>query len=215
MDETEVTVSDVRSVGPDAIAVEFDAPEGFDAAPGQFVQVLADFDGEEVARFYTLSSPGVDDTFEVTVAIDPEGDLSPWLAKREPGDTVRVKGPFGNAYYEGEASVTVLAGGPGVGPAVGIGELAIDEGAEVAIVYRDEEPIQMERLDSLADAGASVRVLADGFEDAVADAVAAVDGQVFVYGFANFVEDAVDALTAAGVDPDEAKVESFGPAPDE
>lgn len=42
-----------------------------------------------------------------------------------------------------------------------------------------------------------------------------VTGQTFVYGFANFVDEATAALDAAKLDPDDAKVESFGPAPEE
>ncbi|MDY6779709.1 MAG: FAD-binding oxidoreductase, partial [Halobacteria archaeon] len=69
------------------------------------------------------SSPRVGEAFEITVGVDPDGDLSPALADLRTGDTVEVDGPYGRVYYEGGDAV-VLAGGPGVGPAVGIGERA-------------------------------------------------------------------------------------------
>lgn len=213
MDETSVTVRGARSVGPDTLAIDFETPPGFEAEPGQFVQLLADLDGTEVARFYTLSSPSIDDTFEVTVAIDPEGEFGPHLADLEPGDTIRVKGPFGDSYYRGEDQVVVLAGGPGIGPAVAIGERTLLEGGDVAVVYQDDGLVHEARLSTLADQGAAVFVVTDAFQAGVSGALATVPGAVFVFGFAEFVEQSKNALVAAGFDLDDGHFESFGPAP--
>lgn len=213
MDPTSTAVAAVRRVGPDAIALDLETPDGFDARPGQFVKLSLDVAGETHSRFYTLSSPRVGETFEVTVGIDPEGEVGPRLEALEPGDTITVAGPFGNAYYEDESRTLVLAGGPGVGPAVGIAERTIEDGGEAAVVYRDDDPIHRDRLDALDDAGASVIVL--GADEDLTRAVERTlvgDGneQVFVYGFAAFLDAATDAIGAAGGDPDRAKVENFG-----
>jgi ferredoxin-NADP reductase len=210
MDATQVTVRDVTDVGPDTIAITLSTPAEFAADPGEFVLVRATVDGEELARHYTLSSPTVDDTFEITVGIDPDGDLTPWLAERTSGDTLSVEGPFGNVAYQGDGDVVVLAGGPGVGPAVGIGERARSSGNDAAIVYLDETPAHEERLSALEADGASVTIVGqeDAFSTAVADVADA--GQVYVFGFKEFCELSLDALEAAGVDPDDAQVESFG-----
>ncbi|AFK18584.1 FAD-dependent oxidoreductase [Haloferax mediterranei ATCC 33500] len=214
MDAT-VTVSAARNVGPGTVAIEFETPDGFEAEPGQFVKLTAEVDGESYARFYTLSSPGVGDTFEVTVGIDPEeaGPFSQHLESLAEGDTIDLSGPFGDSYYDGEARVVVLAGGPGIGPAVGIAEAAVADDNEAAVVYLDDAPAHEDRLDALRDGGASVVVTDD--EDALAGAVsdALVNGddeQVFVYGFAGFVDAAVDAIENAGGDVDAAKIENFG-----
>ena len=212
MDAT-VDVTDTTTVGPETVAIEFATPAGFDAQPGQFVKLSATVDGEEYARFYTLSSPAVQDTFEITVGIDPEegGPFSDVLAALSAGDTVEMSGPFGADYYEGEPRVVVLAGGPGVGPAVGIGERALDDGGEAAIVYRDADPAHNERLAALDSAGASVTVTDGPIAAAVGDAITGGDDeQVFVYGFSDFVGEATDAATAAGVAADDLKVENFG-----
>jgi cytochrome-b5 reductase len=208
-----VAVVAVESVGPDTVAIELESPDGFEANPGQFVKLSDSLDGEEVSRFYTLSSPDVAETFEVTVGVDPDesGSFSEHLADLEPGDEIRVSGPFGNQFYEGESRVVVLAGGPGVGPAVAVGERARQSEATVAVVYRDDDPAHTERLDALRADGATV-VVTDGD---VAEAVAEVttggdDEQVFVYGFAAFVDEATDALERAGVDASTAKIENFG-----
>jgi len=211
--ETTVTVSDVTTVGPDTVAIAFDTPTGFEAAPGQFVKLSATVDGENYARFYTLSSPTVREHFEITVEIDPaeSGPFSDHLAALTPGDEIEMSGPFGSDYYEGEARVVVLAGGPGIGPAVGIAERTLDDGGEVAVVYRAATPAHEERLATLEERGAAVTILDGEITATVADVVTGnADEQVFVYGFAEFVEDAAAAIDAAGGDPDAAKVENFG-----
>ena len=212
MDAT-VAVVEVRTVGPNTVVIEFESPPDLEGQPGQFLKLAAEVDGEEYARFYTLSSPDTDETFEVTVGYDPDeaGPFSRHLLELEAGDELDVTGPFGSDYSEGEARAVVLAGGPGVGPAVGIGERALADGNEVAVVYRDDAPAHTERLDALREAGASVVVTDDDVDAHVDDALTgAADEQVFVYGFSDFVETATAAVEAAGGDPDAAKVESFG-----
>lgn len=211
--DTRVTVVDVSNVGPDTVAIEFETPADFTALPGQFVKLSATVEGESYSRFYTLSSPDTDETFEVTVGIDPEeaGPFSQYLVDLSAGEELGCAGPFGDQHYDGESRVVVLAGGPGVGPAVGIGERALADGAEVAVVYRDDAPAHEDRLSALRETGATVFVLDADIDEAVADVVTGTEGeQVFVYGFADFVAEAEDAILAAGGDPDAAKVENFG-----
>ncbi|MFB6164600.1 MAG: FAD-dependent oxidoreductase [Haloarculaceae archaeon] len=213
MEDVTVTVAAVRSVGPDAVAIAFETPAGFDARPGQFVKVEADVDGEHETRFYTISSPDVADTFEVTVGVDPEGTLGPALADYDAGDALTLSGPYGNAYYEDEPRVVILAGGPGVGPAVGIARRALADGNEAAVVYRDDQPIHDEALADLESQGVPVHVLGtdEDLTVAASDVITgAADEQVFVYGFADFLDAATDAIDEAGGRPDAAKVENFG-----
>jgi cytochrome-b5 reductase len=226
MDAT-VTVVDVGTVGPRTVAITFESPPEFVAEPGQFVKLSATVEGEEYSRFYTLSSPDTDGDFEVTVGIDPEeaGPFSRYLESLASGDELEMSGPFGSDFYEGEARAVCIVGGPGIGPAVGIAEAAVDAGNEAAIVYRSADPSHRGRLDDLATRGVDVRIVEDDPTDAggdltddggdLTDAVAGVltgsDGeQVFVYGFADFLDDALAAIEAADADPEAAKVENFG-----
>ena len=219
MEATEITVREVRTVGPDTVALEGETPAGFDALPGQFVLVRAEVDGEEHARHYTISSPDIDETFELTVGVDPEGSLSPWLADREAGDRLQVEGPFGTISYDAseDGDVVVVAGGPGVGPAVGVGEAAVGAGHDAAVIYEDDAPAHEERLAGLAAAGSEVAIIADGAElaDAIeslvgADRIDGDPGRCYVFGFDEFVRRARVALEDAGVDPDDVLVENFG-----
>jgi len=213
--DTTATVESVASVGPDTYALRFHAPDGFAAEPGQFVKLGTEIDGESVARFYTLSSPHVDDAFEVTVGIEPDegGDFSAFLADAEAGTEMTLSGPYGDQHYDGEARAVVIAGGPGIGPAVAIAERALDEGAEAAVVYRDDDVAHADRIEALRERGGAVRLLGadDPLTDAVADVLTGADDETaFVYGFADLVADAKAAVDAAGGDADAAKVENFG-----
>lgn len=214
MERTRCRVAAVEELGPDAVAVTLDSPASFVAQPGQFVKLAVEDESEEAARFYTISSPTVEDTFELTIEIDPDGALGPKLADITAGDELLVSGPFGRDYYDEEPAVVVLAGGPGVGPAVGIAERATAEGGEAAVVYRDETPLHVDRLAAVEEAGAHVAVLApdEPLEEAVAGALESTEAEahLFVYGFAEFIDDATRAIEAAGADAGDAKIENFG-----
>lgn len=213
MEDRATTIEHVHRIGPGGIAVALATPDGFDAAPGQFVNITAEVDGEEVSRVYTISSPDVRQTFEITVEVDPEGVLTPWLADAAPGTTVRLSGPYGNAYYEGESAVLVLAGGPGIGPAIAIAERVVEDGGRPTVIYRDETPFHRERLQDLDEDGASVTLL--DADAPLMEPVARAYGedpaqQVFVYGFDGFVTDAEAAISSAEGEFAAAKVENFG-----
>lgn len=212
MEGTPVTVESVSEVGPDTVALELETPEGFDALPGQFVLLRARPDDEVISRHYTLSSPSVGETFELTVGIDPDGDLSPWLADLEGGETVHVEGPFGRITYEGEDDVVAVAGGPGVGPAVAIAEAAHDAGRDAVVIYQADEPAHTDRLDALEDAGATVVFLDQNADDELADAIAThrEAGQLYAFGFDDFVTVVAEAIDDAGGDSDDALIENFG-----
>lgn len=211
MDLTQTPIEAVETVGPGTVAVDIRAPTGFDARPGQFIKLSPRVGPVEASRFFSISSPRVEDTIEITVAVDPDGTLGPWLAARQPGDPVAIAGPFGSSYYEGESRVVVLAGGPGVGPAVGVAERTLADAGEAAIVYLDDALVHEARLAALAAAGAAVFVVRDRDRlTAATETVLGAGGQLFIYGFARFLDMATDAVETVGRDAAAAKVENFG-----
>ena len=161
-------------------------------------------------RAYTISSPDTVDTFEITVAVGDENEVGSWLAERPVGEVITIEGPYGDIAYRGGAEVLVLAGGPGIGPGVGIGERAITD-QDVVIIYRDDAFIHRERLTELEAAGATVTYL-DPAEPIDRELIEEhLAKTVYVFGFEAFVQDATDAIDAAGGDPSSAQVEGFGP----
>jgi len=205
---TQTTVTAIEEVGTRTVALELETPEGFDADPGQFVLVRATVDGVEETGYYTLSSPDTEETMEITVEYVPEGTLAPWLAEREPGDTVEIEGPFGDVQYTGDGDAIVVAEGPGIGPAVGIAERATRADHDATVVFWGEEPPHRDRLDALESAGATV-LLVSSLDEAADTLAAAGDATVYVFGFESFVRDAKTVADAVGVD--DLQAESFGP----
>ncbi|WP_226006765.1 FAD-dependent oxidoreductase [Natrinema salinisoli] len=212
MEGTPVSIESVTEVGPDTVTLELETPDGFDALPGQFVLLRAKPDDEVLSRHYTLSSPSVGETFELTVGVDPDGDLSPWLADLDTGETVHIDGPFGRITYEGESDIVAVAGGPGIGPSVAVAEAAHDAGHEAVVIYQADEPAHTARLDALEDAGATVIIVAGDRTDELADTIARHRdaGQLYAFGFDDFVTFVADAIEDAGGDSDDALIENFG-----
>lgn len=213
MEYTTVTVVSVTDVGGDAVAVELDTPDGFAGEPGQFVSFRLDEDAP--ARFYTLSSPDTEGTFEVTIGIDPEGDVSPRIAALDARDEVGVSAPLGDTHYADEDTVFVAAGGPGIGAAIAVAERALRDGGHAVVVYRDDDPSHEARLAELSAAGATVAVVGDDgdVDAAIATTVEDDIDIAFVFGFNDFVATAEAALADAGVPDAVIDAEGFGPAP--
>lgn len=205
----DVAITGIEEVGEQTVAIELETPNDFEASPGQFILVRATIGGEDEKGYYTISSPDVAGTFEITVAVTPDGTLGPWLADRSVGDEITVEGPYGTVRYTGADDAIVIAGGPGIGPAVGIGERAISSDHDVTILYGGDQPPHARRLDELERNGATV-VTAENLEKATRD-IDFSDGTVFVFGFENFVERVETELSEIGVDSDDVEIENFGP----
>lgn len=199
----------LEDVGERTIAIEVDAPVDFEAYPGQFVLVRETIDGEEETGYYTISSPTAKETFEITVAVDPDGTLGPWLSARTLDDELTVEGPFGDIQYTGDNDAVVLAGGPGIGPAIGIAESARDENYDVTVVYGGSNPPHGRRLTALEQDGATI-VFSTDLSTAV-DSLDLSGAETYVFGFQSFVNETKIALTEAGIDLEDVEIESFGP----
>lgn len=205
----DVEITRLEDVGENTIAVEVEAPADFEAYPGQFVLVRATIDGEEETGYYTISCPTVDETFEMTVAVEPDGTVGPWLAEHALGDEITVEGPLGDVQYVDDGDVLVLASGPGIGPAMGIGERARELGYDSTIVYGGSQPPHRDRLTVLEAAGATV-VLSDDLDAAIGSLDVSTP-ETYVFGFRDFAHRARDALSQAGVDVEDVEIEVFGP----
>jgi len=209
MEATGVAVDSVDQVGPKTVAITLEVPPSFDADPGQFVLVRASVDGTELARHYTISSPTVEETLEITVGIDPDGDLSPWLASVDSGERIRIEGPFGEAAHE-RGDAVAIAGGPGIGAAVAVAERALETDGSATVVYHPEsDPAHRDRLQGIVERGGTVRVVGD--EDALGAVIPDVieDVPVYVYGFRPFVESVRDVIAAADREPEDVSYEPF------
>lgn len=205
----EATVESIEDVGVDTIALELATPPEFEAAPGQFILIRGLDDGEETG-YYTISSPYVDESFQVTVAIGADSELGAWLAERDVGESVTVEGPFGDIQYTGDVDPFVVAEGPGMGPGIGIAERALDEARSVTLVYAESDPPHADRIERVTEAGGRTVQLQelDRLPDVLADVE---DDRIYVFGYAAFVDRVRGALETADIPPGDAEIENFGP----
>lgn len=204
----QLPVRAVHTVGPRMVALVLDAPQEFTGYPGQFVLVRATINDEPLGRHYTISSPDTEDTFEITVEYTPDSTLSHWLANRTPTDRVHVEGPLGRLYYDGSTPVVVIASGPGIGAAVGVADRALQHDQPATIVYHAPALAHEDRLAKLASRGATVLVSSHpttGITDRVLDA-----GDVYVFGFREFIDPVRETIQATGRDPDDIAFENYG-----
>jgi ferredoxin-NADP reductase len=208
----EATIKSNTDVGPNTVALELTTPTTFEAYPGQFVLVRQEINGEEETGYYTLSSPNMEDTFEITVKVSPTGTLGPWLANRNVGSSINVDGPFGDIKYTGDDDAFVIAEGPGIGPAIGIAERGANMGRKVILIHTDNKPAHASRLTSIQDADNDISVIQAGSDNAIVSALDEYSHeQIFAFGFAEFVERVNTVLEEASINPSRAMIENFGP----
>ncbi|WES64414.1 hybrid-cluster NAD(P)-dependent oxidoreductase [Microbacter sp. GSS18] len=115
-------------------------------APGQYVTISADIDGERVSRCYTVSSPSTRPySVQLTVKREATGRMSAWLHDvLAVGDRVELSGPageFSTAYHPAER-ILLLAGGVGITPMMSILESIHDlaEPTDVVLVHNSRSP---------------------------------------------------------------------------
>lgn len=116
-------VKEVIKETEDAISIVFDQPEPpIEYKSGQFFSVIAEIEGEEIRRSYSLyTSPYVDKDIGVTVKRVEEGLMSNFLIDTvKVGDSLTVLQPMGNFTTdykpENKRHVIMFGGGSGITP---------------------------------------------------------------------------------------------------
>lgn len=148
----DLTVKDVIQETRDTISIVFaqpDPPIAYKA--GQFLTLIAEVNGKEVRRSYSLcTSPFVDADLAVTVKRVEDGLMSNWLADNlRSGATVRVMEPMGQFTTEynrdRKRHIVMFAGGSGITPMMSIIKSTLDQEPEsiLSLIYcnRDVDSI--------------------------------------------------------------------------
>jgi CDP-4-dehydro-6-deoxyglucose reductase/ferredoxin-NAD(P)+ reductase (naphthalene dioxygenase ferredoxin-specific) len=123
----------VAPVAHDVFVVTLATPpgQGFNFHPGQFAKLRF---GKLPARKYSMASQPGQDLLEFHIRIVPDGMVSQHVAtKLREGDTVEVRGPFGDAYWERlenahTGPLVLLAGGTGLAPILSVLDAALKDG---------------------------------------------------------------------------------------
>lgn len=105
------------------LAVRLQEPPGWRFAAGQYIQAFRErpHPGDEpLTRAYSLASdPAEPETIELHIRRVPEGELSPWLCERQPGDELWFSGPYGAMTLPDlgpDTDIVCVAGGVGFAP---------------------------------------------------------------------------------------------------
>lgn len=132
----------------DAISIHFEQPATGDIQyqSGQFFTVIADINGKEQRRAYSLcSSPFVDANPAVTVKRVKGGLMSNYLNDNaKAGQELRLMVPIGNftTAFESNNSrhIVLFGGGSGITPLISIAKSALDQepNSKVSLIYANQ-----------------------------------------------------------------------------
>lgn len=203
---------------------------------GQHVDVrLTAPDGYTAVRPYSIASASGASRVELTVEIDPDGEVSPYLAREvSVGEELEIRGPLGGWFVWRPAQtepVQLIAGGSGVVPLMSMlrsraasastapFRLLCSVRRPEAVLYADEL-LTVGALDGVDVAYAYTRAAPAGWPDPVgrvdAGRLAAATWPpaqrptMYICGPTAFVETVADLLLAAGHEASRIRTERFG-----
>lgn len=212
----------------DAHSIVFEVPDDradrFAYAPGQFLTLRVDVDGETCLRCYSLaSSPSVDADLKVSIKRVAGGRVSNRLLDTvQAGDDLVVMPPKGVfRLRESAAPVVLFAAGSGITPVISIlKQVLVTTARPVTLVYanRDERSVIFRHeLAGLAARHPDRFTLVHRFDDregpltagAVAARTTAAEAQFYMCGPAPFMQMVRKSLREAGVAEERIFLESF------
>ncbi|MEU0491355.1 ferredoxin reductase [Nocardiopsis sp. NPDC006139] len=122
---TPATLETDRWETPTARTLVLSVPGWTGHRPGQHVDLrLRAPDGYTAERSYSIASASGPDRLEITVQLDPDGEVSPYLVHDfTPGDQVELRGPLGGWFVWDTTSpdpVVLIGGGSGIVPLAGM-----------------------------------------------------------------------------------------------
>lgn len=125
-----------------------------EAVPGQFV--MAWIPGVEEKP---LSVSYVTEKLGITVLA--RGPFTSRLCEMNAGDTLGIRGPYGNGFKIEGAKLLVVGGGIGMAPLAALAEKALKEGKDVTVIVGAQTTSGLLFVDRLKNAGARVLVATD------------------------------------------------------
>jgi len=120
-----------------------DEEQLFHFKPGQFVGMQFEIDGEKHNRSYTIaSSPTRPHLLELTIKLDPNGIVSPWLHQNiNKGSQLEIRGPaglFNNMDIElnpKSGKVLLISAGSGITPMMSMARFWCDLASEKSVQF--------------------------------------------------------------------------------
>ena len=160
----ELTISDVRPQGRDAVALAFDVPEDLREAyhfvPGQYLTLRAEINGKDERRSYSICSPLSGDCLEVGIKKLEGGAFSPYAHGLKAGDRLQLMQPQGRFTLSidpaASRDILLIASGSGITPVLSIAQSVLEGEPEssVTLLYGNRTAETMmfrEELEELKD----------------------------------------------------------------
>ncbi|MGA1248990.1 MAG: 2Fe-2S iron-sulfur cluster-binding protein [Candidatus Kapaibacteriota bacterium] len=178
-----ITVSAIKRLTPQAVAISFSVPEDlreeFSYAPGQYITLKIEVDGQKVNRAYSLcSSPFSGEPHTIGVKQTEQGLASTFLnTALSIGDTLQVMKPMGNFTLQVQSDrarhIILIGGGSGITPLLSIAKSALlkETQSKVTLIYgnKDQQSImfrdELNELSNGNDAFTMINVLEDSGGD--------------------------------------------------
>jgi dihydroorotate dehydrogenase electron transfer subunit len=117
------------------------------AEPGQFVMVWIPGVDE-----IPISLSGISSTGRTSITVHEVGDASSALNKKQKGEIIGVRGPFGKGFVPSKGNVMVVGGGTGIGPLMPLTEKLAKIADKVTVmsgVKSQENLLFLERVDKI------------------------------------------------------------------
>jgi ferredoxin-NADP reductase len=229
-------VADLRDETDTARTLSLEIVDWPGHVAGQHVDVrLTAPDGYTAVRPYSIASAPGDGHVEITVEIDPDGEVSPYLAREvSVGDQLEIRGPLGGWFIWRPTQtepVELIAGGSGLVPLMSMlrSRAASDSTAPFRLVYSLRRPeatlyadalVALGKLNDVEVSYAYTREAPVGWTEPVgrldAERVAertwppAEHPTTYICGPTAFVEAVADLLLAAGHEASRIRTERFG-----
>ncbi|GGE29689.1 oxidoreductase [Marinithermofilum abyssi] len=133
------TVEEIESLTHDIrrLSLKLVEPKEITFHAGQFVDVY--LPGEDVYRSYSMANPpSQSDRLEFMIKIFHGGKFSDYLdTKIQVGDTLEVRGPFGNCIlnHESTGEILLVGGGSGMAPLWSILNDIVDKGIDRKVTF--------------------------------------------------------------------------------
>ena len=140
----DVRVLNNRREAPDAHTLILEKPEGFRFKAGQYVLLQTPINGRPLRRSYSLASAPHEEKLHITIRTQPQGRVSPALAKLTTKDTIGVLGPVGEFTRGDEEHSVFVAAGAGITPFISMLREAKHQNnnTKTTILYTNKTPQQ-------------------------------------------------------------------------
>lgn len=117
------------------------------AEPGQFVMVWIPGVDE-----IPISLSGISSTGRTLITVHGVGDASNALNKKQKGEIIGVRGPFGKGFVPSKGNVMIIGGGTGIGPLMPLTEKLVKIADKVTVmsgVKSQENLLFLDRIDKI------------------------------------------------------------------